>query len=502
MNDYTHYLANPAYVTAKPVNGYRMFDGKARVFLRYIEVRKFGGDERPCERVRVQDSKGKWHNPLAYLVEIVPDAPVPKTKAQQLREKYPFFEWDAYYEALHREAEISKRKLGADRNERRLAVDYQPVNDKRTEDERMSDKALVTQGSALQKVAWESVDEVKRHVVAAYGHGSKPLTNTQIAAVVAIAWSMQLDPAPGTGHIQVWEQGGRLRIEPGYQGYIFKAQQQRQMFYNPPREMTAEERERHGLKQGEIGAVCELYEMGRGRFQKELGLPVTPIIGIAVWKPGNNVANARSPFWMACKNAIKDAIRQLGLGFSATMPQVDGFAYDHTTESWEEVNPTGAIESTSSATPATAANDSTIEGEIMNALAQNRESAPANHEGEEVVTPESPDPVTTPEPAPAAAEVVDEKPAARDLRAIYAAGKLGTDEVKEVPKPARIVAMLQNVVKPTMAQSAISEAVEKFLEKGTLSMVTTEEWRGLLAVINAAPSADEIRALSAETVSA
>jgi hypothetical protein len=306
-----------------------------------------------------------------------------------------------YEDALRREVEHNPLRSPARGRARSITNDSWQPKDKRTEDEKLMDKMIVSQGMALERTAWDSIDEVKRHVLAAYGHGSKPLNASQIAAVVAIAWTMQLDPHPGSGHLQVWEQGGRLRIEPGYQGYIFKAKQQKQMFYNSPRPMTREERELRGLKDNEIGAVCELYEMEACRFQKELGLPISPIIGTAVWRPGMNVANARDPFWMASKNAVKDAIRQLGLGFSRQTPEIEGFHYDRENDSWEENQPSQPVITVNNPAPAPAAPAANfdIEGEIIAAAKASAEKAQTVAE-----TPEAPAVKSEPETAPASAE--------------------------------------------------------------------------------------------------
>lgn len=295
---------------------------------------------------------------------------------------------DGFHEALAREVKFSPLQSRPAQGRRSITNENWHDKDERTEFQKMSDKALVTQGMAIQR-QWENVDEVKRHVIAAYGNGNSALNSAQIAAVVAIAWSMQLDPSPGAGHLYVWTKGNNLIISPGYQGYLFKAQQQYQIYYEPARPMTQEERELHALAAADVGAVCELYEMGRARMAKELGLPIKPIVGVAVWKKDDNVAKSKTPFWMASKNAIKDAIRQLGLGFNTMqIPEVDGFYYDRETDAFIEVTP-------SAPPPAPEPLDTkALEGEIFQAMAASRVDANANEESDLTEPTETPDHTT------------------------------------------------------------------------------------------------------------
>jgi hypothetical protein len=201
------------------------------------------------------------------------------------------------------------------------------------------DKALARQQQALIRTGWDSIEEVKRNVVAAYSGGTKRLTNEQMAAMVAIAWNMSLDPSPGAGHIYAAEFGGKFTILIGYQGYLHRAQRDHKIYYNPARAMTQEERASHGLREDQVGAIVELYELDRAEVALKLGIKVQPIIGIGIWTNGDNVAKTKSGLWMAGKNAIKDAIRQLGLGFGATaIPNIAGFEYDRDTDTFTQIS--------------------------------------------------------------------------------------------------------------------------------------------------------------------
>lgn len=231
--------------------------------------------------------------------------------------------------------------------------------------------ALARQQKAIMRTGFDSIEDVKRNVIAAYSGGASKLTQEQMEAMIAIAWNMNLDPSPGAGHIYAATFGGKFTILIGYQGYLHRAQRDHKLYYNPARAMTQEERRAHGLSEKQVGAVCELYEMERAKIAREIGIPVQPILGIGIWTPGDNIAKTKSPLWMAGKNAIKDAIRQLGLGFGATaIPQIHGFEYDNETETFTQITNPNPIPAPIEAAPA----EDVVEAEIMSSLKTTRQT--------------------------------------------------------------------------------------------------------------------------------
>lgn len=270
------------------------------------------------------------------------------TRRQRAETLRPDFDWRSYDQASARQVAISKSRLGANRHERRVGIPETPVIELRTNEEKMTDQAIVKQGDALMKTAWNDLEEVKQAVYAAYKGGNAALDNAEMKAVALIAFNLQLDPSPGVGHLYAWkdkDKDGNLRftVTVGYQGYVHKANQQ-YSFVHHCRPMTTTERQEHGLKDGEIGAICELYEVGRIQMWRDMGLEPKPIKGTAVWRPEYNseikarsdkVPQGRSPLWVAEKNALKDAIRQLGIGFgSMVIPTIDGLEYDRESDGW------------------------------------------------------------------------------------------------------------------------------------------------------------------------
>lgn len=255
-----------------------------------------------------------------------------------------------YQQALKNEAAVARNALTGNGVSRRLGQPDKPVQDTRTEEQKMTDKAIVQQHHALEVAGrWSDLDTVKGHVIAAYGSMYDHFT---INALTHICYTMGLDPSPAVGHIYVYKEGDAIKIVIGYQGYMFKAKQQHQFFVYAPRPMTDEERQVHRLQDGEIGAIVELIKVDEAMQAKALGLPIPRVVGSAVWKPviewwdrkenkkksrPNSVPNGRTGLWVAEKNALKDVLRKLGIGFGTfTIPAIPGFAFNPDDDSFTQ----------------------------------------------------------------------------------------------------------------------------------------------------------------------
>jgi len=206
------------------------------------------------------------------------------------------------------------------------------------------EQATLNRGHALVRAAWNDLEEVKAAVYAAYKGGQVALDNLEMKAIALIAFNMGLDPSPGVGHLYAWKEGKKFIITIGYQGYLFKAQQQRE-FVHTTREMREDERHSHGVADGDIGAVCELYDIEKAKQWREIGLEPQPIVGIAIFRSQrgtdgekkDSVPHARTPLWVAEKNSIKDALRKMGMGFGTfIIPDLEdeGFVYDRDEDSF------------------------------------------------------------------------------------------------------------------------------------------------------------------------
>ncbi len=170
----------------------------------------------------------------------------------------------------------------------------------------------VTPASAI--VAYGDSDEVKQLAgrLQAFLPNSKELGKTGLHLVAQVAILHGLDPMPGSDHLYAWydKKKGELVVTIGYKGLIHLARREL-AFTHTSRPMTEQEREEHGLREGWIGYVTELYELAKAAECKQIGIPYHPVVGTAVWKPGDRVPAARTPAWVAKKNSLKDALRQV-----------------------------------------------------------------------------------------------------------------------------------------------------------------------------------------------
>lgn len=258
---------------------------------------------------------------------------------------------DDYNEALERQARRARQSLGDDYGSRRLGGKSTTHPRFKTDPAQDRDDMAIIRHTAANAPAPLSKEEVYKQVANIF-RGNSRMTDTHLAAFAQVAYNMELDPNPAVGHLYGWfDSQGRFIIAVGYQGYLYKAQKKHQ-FFHTTREMTPDERALHALDPDDVGAVCEFYEMERARMAREIGLDPQPLIGIGIWKgkrawddkkkewKSDNVPVSKSPFWVAQKNAVKDAVRQLGIGFSLIIPRVDGFAYAPDLDSFVEESDT------------------------------------------------------------------------------------------------------------------------------------------------------------------
>lgn len=131
-----------------------------------------------------------------------------------------------------------------------------------------------------------------------------------VALVAQIAIAHGLDPLPGSDHVYAWKQSSKLLVAIGYKGLLHLARQQVQFTHNS-RRMTEDERDENLLGSQDIGYVTELYEISKAYECQQRGIPYFPIIGTAVWTPKDRVPAGKSGAWVAKKNSLKDALRQI-----------------------------------------------------------------------------------------------------------------------------------------------------------------------------------------------
>jgi len=144
-----------------------------------------------------------------------------------------------------------------------------------------------------------------------------------VAMLAQIAIAHGLDPLPGSDHVYAWKQGGKLMVTIGYKGLLHLARQQVQ-FTHQSRPMTEAERAENLLAPSDIGYVTEIYEIAKAAQCQQAGVPYFPIIGTAIWTTKDRVPAGKSGAWVARKNSLKDALRQIaktGVRMEAALDQ-------------------------------------------------------------------------------------------------------------------------------------------------------------------------------------
>lgn len=169
-----------------------------------------------------------------------------------------------------------------------------------------------------------------------------------VALVAQIAVAHGLDPLPGSDHVYAYKNRGALVVEIGYKGLLHLARQQVR-FTHQSRAMTDAERQEHGLIEADVGYITTLYDLVKARECQELGIPYYPIVGSAKWSTGDNVPKSRTPAWVAKKNSLKDALRQIATTgtrmagaldeYFAQMTKSMGAKVEQTQDGWRVVLP-------------------------------------------------------------------------------------------------------------------------------------------------------------------
>lgn len=132
----------------------------------------------------------------------------------------------------------------------------------------------------------------------------------------------------------------------GIKGLRRKSSEQ-SLYSTSIRAMDVQEAIEHGLQEKDVGRICQLYRhdilqgaVEINRAAGEVIIPLQPIIGVGIWKGGDQVAKGKSPAWMASKRAEADALKK---GFSIPLPydeQANGFDTIIEEEPWEVTEPT------------------------------------------------------------------------------------------------------------------------------------------------------------------
>lgn len=102
----------------------------------------------------------------------------------------------------------------------------------------------------------------------------------------------------------------------GIEGYR-KAARRQSSYSAKARLMTGQERQEHGLDDKDIGVICEIYRHDLTQQAVEINnlaerevIPVRPVEGVGIWRPGDNIPKTKTPLWVAQKRAEVDGLRK------------------------------------------------------------------------------------------------------------------------------------------------------------------------------------------------
>lgn len=173
------------------------------------------------------------------------------------------------------------------------------------------------QERAVQLYDSEMVEHLARRIKKCVPNGDR-LTTDEALALAQIAVSTDLNPfvsevyyIPGKGpHI-------------GIEGLRRKASEQ-STYSATVRKMRDEEITEHSLNQGDMGRICEVFRhdtLAKAvAINKEAGeaiIPIVPVIGVGIWRKGDQVPMGKSPAWVAAKRAESDGLKK---AFNIVMP--------------------------------------------------------------------------------------------------------------------------------------------------------------------------------------
>lgn len=257
------------------------------------------------------------------------------TRLELAQRVYPHFEWQRYFAATTRQAAVTRLALAGDGNRRLGSVSVQPI---KQETLTVEEKALITQGDELVKTIRTFAD-YEHDVQVAYAQKYGEL---QRRAIAQIAWHFKLNPNPGLDLLYVWPQDGKLMIHISYKAWLAMALRYKKFVHSYRRLSDDEAAKRGNVNPGDIVVLCEVIDFDtveKLSKLKALGMDIDlnddkyKVVGVGVWRKGDQTPKGRDAEWVAMKRATKDAMsRLIAASFNLQMPDVPG--YDTDSDSW------------------------------------------------------------------------------------------------------------------------------------------------------------------------
>lgn len=137
------------------------------------------------------------------------------------------------------------------------------------------------------------------------------LSDIEVKSLAQVSIATGLNPFTG----EIWYIPGKGPMA-GIKGLRRRAREQ-STYSVTLRAMRNGELEEHNIKPGDVGRICELFRhdvlqkaVEINRAAGEMVVPVKPLLGVGIWRKGDQIASSKSSTWMANKRAEADALRQ------------------------------------------------------------------------------------------------------------------------------------------------------------------------------------------------
>jgi hypothetical protein len=172
----------------------------------------------------------------------------------------------------------------------------------------INNKALQRQNEFLQRWANPARMAELEQLVYKMLPNAKVIGMKGAMLVARRALALGLDPFV-EGNLWAYVDDGVIRVAIGYLGHRERIEANGMKMIEP-RKMTDEEREQHGLRDVDHGAVVEVWDPRAKEELDRLGIPYRPVLGIGVWRPDEKktfVPVGRTGYWRAETRATNDA---------------------------------------------------------------------------------------------------------------------------------------------------------------------------------------------------
>jgi len=133
--------------------------------------------------------------------------------------------------------------------------------------------------------------------------GADKFSDAVLTAFAQISLAHGLDPFIGECWIIPTKRGPRIRA--GIEGHR-KAAHKQSAYQLHQRPMKAQERDAHGLRDDQIGAITEIYRADSVIH----GQPYAPTLGYGIYTKGESIPHTKTAMWLAFKRSEQDALRK------------------------------------------------------------------------------------------------------------------------------------------------------------------------------------------------